>query len=609
MKKGRTAVDDREDNVRIQEFLDMIAPSVIKFETDHFICGNTYRCVWALREYPTATEEQAILSHLGEKDGVTLRIYTRHVTPVEERKIISNAANKNRMDRSNTSDLQQTVLAESNLQDVTTIVAQMHRNREPLLHTAVYLELCAHDLEHLKLLQTEVLTELIRSKLNVDRLILRQQQGFRCVMPSGYNLFKDQFERVLPASSVANLYPFNYSGKTDPHGFYIGRDKFGSNVLVDFNRRADDKTNANILILGNSGQGKSYLLKLLLTNLREAGMHICALDPEMEYEDLTNNLGGCFIDLMSGEFIINPLEPKTWDEAGSPEDLDAPQTFRIRSRLSQHISFLKDFFRSYKDFSDREIDVIEIMLQKLYTRWGITDESDFECLAAEDYPVLSDLYAFIEEEYQGFDENRRQLYTAEMLQSILLGLNSMCVGAESKFFNGHTNITDDGFITFGVKGLLQASRNLKDALLFNVLSFMSDELLTQGNTAASLDEFYLFLSNLTAVEYVRNFMKRVRKKDSAVIIASQNLEDFNLDGVKEYTKPLFSIPTHQFLFNAGSIDAKFYTDTLQLEDSEYNLIRYPQRGVCLYKCGNERYNLMVHAPEHKAKLFGKAGGR
>lgn len=603
------AAPEMAGDVRIQEFLDMIAPSVIKFETDHFICGNTFRCVWALREYPTSTDEQAILSHLGEKDGVTLRIYTRHVTPMEEKKIISNAANKNRMDRSNTNDLQQTVLAESNLQDVATIVAQMHRNREPLLHTAVYLELCAHDIDQLKLLQTEVLTELIRAKLNVDRLMLRQQQGFQCVMPTGWNLFRDQFERVLPASSVANLYPFNYSGKTDPNGFYIGRDKFGSNVLVDFNRRADDKTNANILILGNSGQGKSYLLKLLLTNLRESSMRIVALDPEMEYEDLTNNLGGCFIDLMSGEFLINPLEPKTWDDTGSPEDLDAPQTFRIRSRLSQHISFLKDFFRSYKDFSDREIDVIEIMLQKLYTKWGISDQSPFDRMASTDYPILSDFYAFIEQEYKDFDENKRQLYTAEMLQSILLGLNSMCVGAESKFFNGHTNITDAGFITFGVKGLLQAGRSLKNALLFNILSFMSDELLTEGNTAASLDEFYLFLSNLTAVEYVRNFMKRVRKKESAVIIASQNLEDFNLDGVKEYTKPLFSIPTHQFLFNAGSIDARFYTDTLQLEDSEYNLIRYPQRGVCLYKCGNERYNLMVHAPEHKARLFGKAGGR
>ena len=255
------------------------------------------------------------------------------------------------------------------------------------------------------------------------------------------------------------------------------------------------------------------------------------------------------------------------------------------------------------------MDVIEIMLQKLYQKWNITDETRLEDLDAGDYPILSDFYTFLEEEYRQFDERKRQLYTAEMLQNILLGLHSMCVGSESKFFNGHTNITDEAFVTFGVKGLLQANRSLKDALLFNVLSFMSNKLLSEGNTAASLDEFYLFLSNLTAVEYVRNFMKRVRKKDSAVIIASQNLEDFNLDGVREYTKPLFSIPTHQFLFNAGSIDAKFYTDTLQLEESEYNLIRYPQRGLCLYKCGNERYNLMVHAPEYKEKLFGKAGGR
>ncbi|WP_312354208.1 VirB4 family type IV secretion system protein [Aminipila sp.] len=609
IKNRKETMGVEPDNVRIQEFLDMIAPSVVKFNTDHFICGNTYRCVWALREYPTATEEQAILRHLGEKDGITLRIYTRHVTPVEEKKIISNAANKNRMNQSNTNDLQQTVMAESNLQDVATIVAQMHRNREPLLHAAVYLELSAYDLDQLKLLQTEVLTELIRSKLNVDRLMLRQQQGFQCVMPSGYNVFRDQFERVLPASSVANLYPFNYSGKTDGNGFYVGRDKFGSNVLVDFNKRADDKTNANILILGNSGQGKSYLLKLILCNLRESGMNVCALDPEMEYEDLTNNLGGCFIDLMSGEYIINVLEPKTWDENGSPNDPDAPQTFRISSKLSQHISFLKDFFRTYKDFSDREIDTIEIMLQKLYSKFGITDTSNFDRLKATDYPILSDLYALIEEEYKAYDESHRQLYTVELLQNILLGLHSICKGAESKFFNGHTNITSNRFIVFGVKGLLNASKNVKNALLFNVLSFMSDKLLTEGNTAAAIDELYLFLTNMTAIEYIRNFMKRVRKKESSVILSSQNLEDFNIEGIREMTKPLFSIPTHQFLFNAGAVDSKFYMDTLQLEQSEYNLIKFPQRGVCLYKCGNERYNLVVHAPTYKEKLFGKAGGR
>lgn len=598
-----------QKDIQIQEFLDMIAPTVVKFNTEHFICGNTYRCVWALREYPTATDEQAILRHLGEKDGVTLHLYTRHVTPVEEKKIISNAANKNRMQSTSTQDLQQTVTAESNLHDVATIVAQMHRSREPLLHVAVYIELTSHDCDQLKLLQTEVLTELIRSKLNVDRLMLRQQQGFQCVMPSGYNVFGDQFERVLPASSVANLYPFNYSGKTDPNGFYLGRDKFGSNILADFNRRADDKTNANILILGNSGQGKSYLLKLILCNLRESGMHIIGLDPEMEYEDLTLNLGGCFIDLMSGEFIINVLEPKSWDETGDPKDTEAPQAFRQSSKLSQHISFLKDFFRTYKDFTDREIDTIEIMLGRLYEKWGITDRSNFDRLKHTDYPILSDLYDYIETEYKNFHESHRQLYTADSLREICLGLHSMCKGAESKFFNGHTNITSNDFITFGVKGVLNASKNLRNALLFNVLSYMSNELLTTGNTAASIDELYLFLTNLTAIEYIRNFMKRVRKKESAVILASQNLEDFNVEHIRELTKPLFSIPTHQFLFNAGSIDAKFYMDTLQLEKSEFELIRYPQQGVCLYKCGNERYNLMVHAPEHKAKLFGNAGGR
>ena len=77
MRAKRQETMETQGNPRVQEFLDMIAPSVIQFYTDHFICGNTFRCVWALREYPTSTEEQAILQHLGEKDGVTLKIYTR----------------------------------------------------------------------------------------------------------------------------------------------------------------------------------------------------------------------------------------------------------------------------------------------------------------------------------------------------------------------------------------------------------------------------------------------------------------------------------------------------------------------------------------------------
>ena len=211
--------------------------------------------------------------------------------------------------------------------------------------------------------------------------------------------------------------------------------------------------------------------------------------------------------------------------------------------------------------------------------------------------------------YENYDAEKNPLYPRELIQEVLLGLHSMCKGAESKFFNGPTNITSSRFLVFGVKGLLQASGSVKNAMLFNVLSYLSDKLLTEGNTVASIDELYLFLSNPTTLEYIRNFMKRVRKKESAVMLASQNIEDFALPGIAEMTKPLFSIPTHQYLFNAGSIDRRFFMDNLQLEDSEFELIRFPQRGVCLYKCGNERYLLEVHAPPYKEALFGKAGGR
>lgn len=605
--KKKQVIDQEE--VIVQEFLDMVSPSVIRFYTEYFICGNTYRCVWALREYPTATEEQALLRYLGEKDGVTLHIYTRQVTPSEEKKIIGNAANKNRMRQSNTQDLQESVTAQSNLQDVMELIANMHRSREPLIHCAVYFEMVANDYEELKLLQTEMQTELVRSKLNVDRLLLRQKEGFMAVMPSGYDGFKEQFERVLPATSVANLFPFNYSGKTDSHGFYIGADKYGSNIIVDFNQRNDDKTNANILILGNSGQGKSYLLKLILCNLREQGFSLITLDPEHEYQELTENLNGVFVDMMQGRYIINVLEPKQWTTGDDEHDEDAPITFQKTTVLSQHISFLKDFFKEYKDFNDEQTDTLEIMLSKMYRYFGITESTDLSLLSHDDYPTLSDLYQYIDEEYKHFNNSKDNIYTRETLRKVLLLLNSICVGSDSKFFNGHTNIPEGKIITFGVKGLLQANKSLKNALLFNILSYMSNELLTKGYTIASIDELYLFLTNITAVEYIRNFMKRVRKKESAIILASQNLEDFNIEGIKEFTKPLFSIPSHAFLFNAGNIDSGFYIDTLQLEQSEFDLIRYPQRGVCLYKCGNERYNLAVHAPDYKEKLFGSQGGR
>lgn len=606
--KPRVMTPEQAEEYRTKEFFDLIAPGVIRFLPDHYIVGDSYHCVWAVREYPPITETQTILANLGTKSGVTLRMYHRLVEAGEQRRIMQRASRRNKL-MTTGNDVTETVQAEGNLQNMRQILEDQQRNKEPFLHCAVYIELKANSYEALTKLKDSVEAELTRCKIVVDRLTLRQKEGYLSVLPTGSDQFGAQFERVLPVSSVANLFPFNFSGKTDPHGIYVGRDKYGTNILPDFDRRRADATNSNILILGNSGKGKSYLLKLLLTNLREAGKRVIALDAEAEYEELTVNLGGCYIDIMSGKYIINPLEPKRWRDEADNEgnaDLDA---FRGATQLAQHVAYLKDFFRAYKDFTDAQIDTIEILLKKLYARFGITDATDFSRKRHEDYPTMSDFYKICEEEYQTFDHKLKPVYTEELLREVCLGIHSMCIGSESRFFNGHTNIVDDRFLCFGVKELMHTNDRLKDVMLFNILSFMSNELLEKGNTVASIDELYLFLTNRIAIEYIRNAMKRVRKKNSAVITASQNVDDFLIPSIREYTRPLFAIPTHHFLFDPGTVNAREYMDTLQVETSEFERIKNLGQGICLFRCGTERYLLEVNAPKHKSSLFGSAGGK
>jgi hypothetical protein len=599
------------------DFLSMISPSVLDFKhPDYFVCGNTYRCVWAIREYPAETEQLAILRELGEKSGVTLHIYLRPVSPAEENKIIKAAENRNHHKLLNARDQKDKVTANWNMKDVETLITKGLRDKETLMHCAVFFELIASSYDGLQRLQNDAISICTRSKLVCDKLWLRQLDGFLTVMPSGSNRFGGEFERVIPTGSVGNLYPISYSGKTDSHGMYIGEDVNGTNIIIDFDARSESKTNGHILILGNSGEGKSFLVKLIITNKRQLGKKIYIIDVENEYKDLVTNLGGSYVDMMGGRFFINVLEPRLWTDNPVTDstdkdykDEDIPIAFRQTTRLSQHIAYLRDFFRSYKDFSTEQLDTLEILLEKLYIQFHITDNTDFGSLKPEDYPILSDLFKLAENELETYDDSKNQLYTKDVLRSLTLGLRSICVGSESKFFNGYTNVINSDFIDFSVSGMMDTNENLKNAMFLNIFSWMSHKFLTEGDTDLVIDELHMFVTNKIAVNYMRSFMKRGRKRNSDVITASQNVEDMLLPKIIEYTKPLFSIPTHSFLFNPGqNVDVKAFQQALNVPDSEWDLIKAPHQGYCLLRSGNERYHIHVIAPEYKAALFGKAGG-
>lgn len=597
---------------QIKRFLKLITPSIIDFKHPNFyIIGNTFRTVWAIREYATETKSLALLRELGEKDGITLHIYTRPISNLDSNNIIRKAERKNRSKKNSSLELRDKVEADENILDVETIIKRMHRKKETLFHCAVFIEMIASSKEALDTLTGEAQSLLNSASMVIDRLWLNQRKGFNCVKMAGKNIFFEQFERVLPLESVANLFPLSYSGKTDPNGIYIGQDENGSNIIVDFDRRSQDITNPHILILGDSGQGKSYLIKLLECNLRETGKGFFGLDVDDEYWQLTTNLGGTSLDMMSGEHMINVLEPRllSTDDSLMPDDNEAPAAFLKSTRINQHIAFLRDFFFTYKALTVEQLDTLEIMLTELYADYNITDSTDFDSLRPTDYPILSDLHIHMVDKLDNYDENSKVLYTKETLRSLCLALKSICNGNDSVFFNGYTNIPNADHINFCVKGMLSTNESLKNAMYFNIFSFIAHKFLSVGDCVAMFDELHELLKNSLVVQYIRSFVKRGRKKDSLVILASQNVPDFLLPEIIHLTQPLLSIPNHKFLFYPGKCDQEEYMRVLGLRESEYNLISAPKRGSCLYCAGSERYHLKVVAPKHKAALFGEKGGR
>lgn len=139
-RKPKVLTPEQAEEIYTKDFFDMILPSTIKFFTDYYIVGDSYRSVWAVREYPPSTEEQAILSQLADRNGVTLRIYHRLVESMEQRKIIQNATRKNKL-KSSGNDVNETIEAQGNLQDVVTLMANLRKNKEALLHCSVFVEL------------------------------------------------------------------------------------------------------------------------------------------------------------------------------------------------------------------------------------------------------------------------------------------------------------------------------------------------------------------------------------------------------------------------------------------------------------------------------------
>lgn len=456
--------------------------------------------------------------------------------------------------------------------------------------------------------------------VTLEEFTLRQKEGYIGVSPIGSDTRSILLANNIPSSTMGQLYPFSASYLNDPHGMQLGRTVDNGIISVDINYRDAMRTNGNILLVGAPGQGKSYVIKKMIPQLYLSGFVCFVIDSENEFGDEIVALGGTNINCARGKYVINMFQVRSFravqDDDDDDDDFDPTiEAFqRGASPLLQHLSWLSDFFKVLiPDIDAVHLAALRILVQDVYERANITDQTDFSKLSPEDYPIMSDVYEYIElvlsdrKAYPFY-----QMLDDAVLKRLLLLLYDVYKGSLSQQFNKHSNITNSDLINININELLAGSEEQMQAVLFNYLTYIWSRTMTRTQRIFfAIDEVYLLMNrdNPTVVKYLNSFSRRARKYEGHLLVATQRIMDCLDKEIVHHTAAVFDIPTYKFLFYPGNIDLQTMQAKLNLNDAEVESIRYSNKGHCLFKCGNDNYDMVIGTLPYEKELFGVGGGR
>ncbi|MEG0017243.1 MAG: ATP-binding protein [Hydrogenoanaerobacterium sp.] len=456
--------------------------------------------------------------------------------------------------------------------------------------------------------------------VTLEEFTLRQKEGFFGVLPIGWDTRSTQLANNIPSNTMGRLYPFSASYLNDANGMILGKTIDNGIISVDFSVRDMIRTNSNIVIIGDPGQGKSYLMKKIINLSYISGTVIFIIDSENEYGDEVKALGGTNINCVHGNFVINPLQIRFFrsGDEDEQEEKDFDETVAAfqkgASPLFQHLSWLSDFFRVLiPSISPTQLAALKIIVQDVYKQKGITEESNFLTIQSEDFPIMTDVYEYINAVLG--DRATYSFYKMiddSVLKDLLLLLYDVYKGSLSPMFNKATNVVNSSLINLNIQELLAGSDDNLQAVLFNYLTyFWSRIMLKEKQIMLAIDEVYLLMNreNPTIVKYLNTFSRRSRKYEALLVTATQRIMDCLDDKIVHLTAAVFDIPTYKFLFYPGSIDLQVMQKKLKLTDGEVDAIRFSNKRHCLFKSGNDNYHMVVGTLPYEKTLFGTGGGR
>ena len=597
-----------------KSFKERIAPYGLKIGEKDAIMGDAYVSVATLVTFPSLVN----IGWLGNVANINNTRMVITLTPTDAQdvsKTLKKSLSELKSKMININDYNDQILFNNQIDDLTNLVNSIDREHERFSTVTVNFFCYASSKEELEIVKKNLKSALTGNVLGGTFLMFEQERSLKMYLPTLYSDLEKQYGLEIPMLSIASSFPFIYQNlQDDGDSIMLGYDSLNSPVLFDLWKRTNKRTNSNAVIIGKSGSGKSTLIKKLVRGTWCRGSKVIIIDPEREYKDLCDNVGGCWIDCGTGTAgIINPLEVRR-----GTDDSDDEKNSKNNNDLSRHFQTFRTFIKYYlQDLNAYELTKIEEILIEVYKDKGITFDTDLSKLTSEDYPTMQDLYNKVFLTLKLAKQDKEAQNVIESLEKISSMLKRATIGADSKIFNGTSSIKIDDksdFIVLDIHSLVDSDEGILRTQFFNILSWCWNEISKNRDEQVIIvcDESHLLIdpNNKDGIDFLKRTSKRIRKYNGSLWTISQNLADYCSTGLERYGQVILDNSTYIMLMQQGNKEIEAVKQMMNLSESETQFLLTASKGDGLFVINQDtRIPIKIELRNEEKNLFGSGGGR
>ncbi|GIW64462.1 MAG: hypothetical protein KatS3mg092_0395 [Patescibacteria group bacterium] len=548
---------------------DIIAPSYVEVDFNHIkIDDKFYRTLYVVG-YPRYVSANWLYSLITFDHPLYISMY---IYPTESKNVLEDLKRKiAEMEATIENDIKAGKVVDPTVQvaldDALALQAELAKGAERFFQFGLYITIPAESLEELNQLTKEVDSVLSSLLIIARQATLEMEEGFKSTLP----LFYDKLSvwRNMDTTSLATTFPFATASLTRNEGILYGINEHDGSLII-FDRFTLE--NSNSVILGKSGGGKSFLVKLETLRLLMMGVEVIIIDPENEYQKLAQSMGGEFIVFStSSQYKINPF--------------DLEKTNAGPDELSNKILDLHSLMRVIMgELTPSQDALLDRALVMTYKAKGITQDPE---TFANEPPLLEDLYKVL----IGM-ETPEAKELADRLEKFISG-------SAAGIFNQRSNFDiKNQFTVFGIRDL---EENLRPVAMYIILDYIWNKVRRDPRKRILVvDEAWYLIKQKDSGAYLYSFAKRARKYKFGLTTITQDVEDFLST---DEGKAIITNSSLQIILKQSTAAVEKISQVFYLTGGEKHFLLQAGVGEGLFFAGHSHVGFQVIASEEEKKLI------